>query len=302
VPWTRIEVDQVPPSAVSPSSDTIIIERPSDEDTSNPAELADGSDTAKALNEAGMALDVRIGIHIGPDARLEAMGLKTKLRGDLDVRQSKGGVQVFGEVNLVDGTYKSFGQDLQISKGQVLLAGPPSSPRLNIEAIRDPDNTEDDVTAGVRVTGLASSPSVEIFSDPSMDESSALSYLLRGEGLDSDTSSDSAVTSALIGMSLAQSGQVVGQIGETFGVRDLSLDSSGSGDDSQVVVSGYIAPDLKLSYGVGLFSPIAELTLRYKLFRNLYAEAVSGTAQAVDLLYSFSLGRSELAPRVGKDR
>ena len=135
-----------------------------------------------------------------------------------------------------------------------------------------------------------------------MDESSALSYLLRGEGLDSDTSSDSAVTSALIGMSLAQSGQVVGQIGETFGVRDLSLDSSGSGDDSQVVVSGYIAPDLKLSYGVGLFSPIAELTLRYKLFRNLYAEAVSGTAQAVDLLYSFSLGRSELAPRVGKDR
>jgi len=302
VPWTRIEVDQVPPSAVSPSSDTIIIERPSDEDTSNPAELADGSDTAKALNEAGMALDVRIGIHIGPDARLEAMGLKTKLRGDLDVRQSKGGVQVFGEVNLVDGTYKSFGQDLQISKGQVLLAGPPSSPRLNIEAIRDPDNIEDDVTAGVRVTGLASSPSVEIFSDPSMDESSALSYLLRGEGLDSDTSSDSAVTSALIGMSLAQSGQVVGQIGETFGVRDLSLDSSGSGDDSQVVVSGYIAPDLKLSYGVGLFSPIAELTLRYKLFRNLYAEAVSGTAQAVDLLYSFSLGRSELAPRVGKDR
>ncbi|WP_064503311.1 autotransporter assembly complex protein TamB [Cobetia amphilecti] len=302
VPWTRIEVDQVPPSAVSPSSDTIIIERPSDEDTSNPAGLADGSDTAKALNEAGMALDVRIGIHIGPDARLEAMGLKTKLRGDLDVRQSKGGVQVFGEVNLVDGTYKSFGQDLQISKGQVLLAGPPSSPRLNIEAIRDPDNTEDDVTAGVRVTGLASSPSVEIFSDPSMDESSALSYLLRGEGLDSDTSSDSAVTSALIGMSLAQSGQVVGQIGETFGVRDLSLDSSGSGDDSQVVVSGYIAPDLKLSYGVGLFSPIAELTLRYKLFRNLYAEAVSGTAQAVDLLYSFSLGRSELAPRVGKDR
>ncbi|NVN55918.1 translocation/assembly module TamB [bacterium Scap17] len=302
VPWTRIEVDQVPPSAVSPSSDTIIIERPSDEDTSNPAELADGSDTAKALNEAGMALDVRIGIHIGPDARLEAMGLKTKLRGDLDVRQAKGGVQVFGEVNLVDGTYKSFGQDLQISKGQVLLAGPPSSPRLNIEAIRDPDNTEDDVTAGVRVTGLASSPSVEIFSDPSMDESSALSYLLRGEGLDSDTSSDSAVTSALIGMSLAQSGQVVGQIGETFGVRDLSLDSSGSGDDSQVVVSGYIAPDLKLSYGVGLFSPIAELTLRYKLFRNLYAEAVSGTAQAVDLLYSFSLGRSELAPRVGKDR
>ncbi|WP_024952728.1 autotransporter assembly complex protein TamB [Cobetia crustatorum] len=298
VPWARIEVDQVPPSAVSPSSDTIIIERRTEPSPSNPADIADGSDTAKALNDAGMSLDVRVGVHIGPDVQLKAMGLETKLKGDMDVRQGKNGVQVFGEVNLVDGTYKSFGQDLQIRKGQILLSGPPSSPRLNIEAIRDPDNTEDDVTAGVRVTGLAEQPSVEIFSDPAMDESSALSYLLRGEGLDGSSSSDSAVTSALIGMSLAQSGKVVGQLGQTFGIRDLSLDSSGSGDDSQVVVSGYIAPDLKLSYGVGLFSPIAELTLRYKLFRDFYVQAVSGAAQAVDLLYSFSFGRSELAPRL----
>ncbi len=302
IPWTRIEIEQTPASAVSPSSDTVIIEQSDDSQTENPAEYADGSDTAQALNDAGMALDIKVGVHIGPDAKLAAMGLETKLKGDLEVRQSKGSVQVFGEVNLVDGTYKSFGQDLQISTGQVLLAGPPASPRLNIEAIRDPDNTEDDVTAGVRVTGLASSPSVEIFSDPDMEESEALSYLLRGEGLDGDSSSDDAVTSALVGLSLAKSGKVVGKIGETFGVSDLSLDSTGSGDDSQVVVSGHLAKDLELSYGVGLFTPIAELTLRYKLYRNLYAEAVSGTAQALDLLYTFSVGRSELAPQPGRDR
>ena len=75
-------------------------------------------------------------------------------------------------------------------------------------------------------------------------------------------------------------------------MQDLSLDASGSGDDSQVVVSGYVFDDLKVSYGVGIFSPIAELTLGYRLIQNLYLQAVSGAAQAVDLIYTFSLGRA----------
>ncbi|XNM73766.1 hypothetical protein ACLK11_24285 [Escherichia coli] len=33
-------------------------------------------------------------------------------------------------------------------------SGPPDQPYLNIEVIRNPDATEDDVIAGVRVTGL----------------------------------------------------------------------------------------------------------------------------------------------------
>lgn len=100
------------------------------------------------------------------------------------------------------------------------------------------------------------------------------------------------MTSALIGLSLSQTGSAVGQVGQAFGVQDLSLDASGSGDDSQVVVSGYVFDDLKVSYGVGIFSPIAELTLRYRLIQNLYLQAVSGAAQAVDLIYTFSLGRA----------
>ena len=51
---------------------------------------------------------------------------------------------------------------------------------LNIEAIRNPDATEDDVIAGVRVTGSADQPKAEIFSDPVMSQQEALSYLLRG--------------------------------------------------------------------------------------------------------------------------
>lgn len=85
----------------------------------------------------------------------------------------------------------------------------------------------------------------------------------------------------------AQSGQIVGKIGETFGVSNLALDTQGVGDSSQVVVSGYVLPGLQVKYGVGIFDSIATLTLRYRLMPKLYLEAVSGVDQALDLLYQF---------------
>lgn len=48
-------------------------------------------------------------------------------------------------------------------KGELLFSGPPDQPVLNIEAIRNPEATEDDVIAGVRVTGSADEPKAEIF-------------------------------------------------------------------------------------------------------------------------------------------
>ena len=62
------------------------------------------------------------------------------------------------------------------------------------------------------------------------------------------------MTSMLIGLGVAQSGQIVGKIGETFGVSNLALDTQGVGDSSQVVVSGYVLPrGLHMKYGVGIF-------------------------------------------------
>ena len=91
----------------------------------------------------------------------------------------------------------------------------------------------------------------------------------------------------LIGLGVAQSGQLVGKIGETFGVSDLAVDTQGVGDSSQVVVSGKITNDLQVKYGVGIFDSLATLTLRYRLMPKLYLEAVSGVNQALDLLYQF---------------
>lgn len=272
VPWARIVVHDLPESAVGVSSDMVM--------------LNDNLQPEKPQS-AGIPINSNLNIHVGNNVRIDAFGLKARLTGDLKVAQDKQGLGLNGQINIPSGRFHAYGQDLIVRKGELLFSGPPDQPLLNIEAIRNPDATEDDVIAGVRVTGTADEPKAEIFSDPAMSQQMALSYLLRGQGLDSEQSDSAAMTSMLIGLGVAQSGQIVGKIGETFGVSNLALDTQGVGDSSQVVVSGYVLPGLQVKYGVGIFDSLATLTLRYRLMPKLYLEAVSGVDQALDLLYQF---------------
>ncbi|MDN3680370.1 translocation/assembly module TamB domain-containing protein [Vibrio tapetis subsp. quintayensis] len=272
LPWGRIDIQELPEAAIGVSSDEVLLD--------------DNFEVVKNDSALPMNIVTNINISIGDDFELKAFGLESGLKGKLKVSQKDNSPYIVGEVNLIDGTYRSFGQDLQIKQGKILMNGPADQPYVSIEAIRNPDNTRDDVTAGIRVTGSASEPTVTIFSDPSMQQANALSYLLRGQDIDAETGGN-MMTTTLIGLSLAKSGKVVGEIGQAFGVQDLQLDTAGSGDDSQVTVSGYILPGLQVKYGMGIFNSLGEFTVRYRLMTDLYLEAVSGVTSAVDLLYQF---------------
>lgn len=272
IPWAYIEIKDLPNSTVGISSDEVFLD--------NNLQLEeDKKDSISIISN--------LMVHFGNDVHINAFGLKAKLKGDLKVEQDKQGLELNGQIDIPSGRFYAYGQNLIVNKGQMLFSGPVDQPYLNIEAIRNPDATTDNVTAGVRVTGLADQPKVEVFSAPRKSQQEALSYLLRGQGLAAAGADSNMMTSMLIGMGVAQSGQVVGKIGQAFGVSDLALDTQGVGDSSQVVVSGYIAPGLHVKYGVGIFDSLATLTLRYRLMSKLYLEAVSGLEKALDLLYQF---------------
>ncbi|MFZ4833943.1 autotransporter assembly complex protein TamB [Rouxiella sp. Mn2063] len=272
IPWARITVQELPESAVGVSSDEVMLN-----DQHQPIAPASTS----------IPINTNLVVNIGKDVRLDAFGLKARLEGALKVAQDKRGLGLNGQINIPSGRFHAYGQDLIVRKGQLLFSGPADQPLLNLEAIRNPDSTENNVVAGVRVTGEADAPKLEIFSDPTMSQQEALSYLLRGQGLNNSGADSSAMTSMLVGIGVAQSGKLVGKIGEAFGVSNLALDTQGVGDSSQVVVSGYVLPGLQVKYGVGIFDSLATLTLRYRLMPKLYLEAVSGIDQALDLLYQF---------------
>ena len=272
IPWARITVHDLPESAVGVSSDVVMLN-----DNLQPIET----------RAASIPINSNLMIRIGDNVRLDAFGLRARLTGSLAVTQDKQGLGLNGQISIPQGRFRAYGQDLIVRKGELLFSGPPEQPYVNIEAIRNPQATENNVIAGVRVIGLAPEPAVQLFSVPLMSQQEILSYLLRGQSLNNSGGDGDVMTSMLVGLGVAQSGQIVGKIGETFGVSNLTLDTAGVGDSSQVVVSGYVLPGLQVKYGVGIFDSLATLTLRYRLMPRLYLEAVSGIDQALDLLYQF---------------
>lgn len=276
IPSGSITVNELPKSAVKVSDDVVI--------------LNNNLQPEKVKESSAFAIKTDVNVELGDNVNISAFGLKGRLTGNMRVNQNKKGPQIYGEVNIKDGSYAAFGQNLLIKKGQIIFNGPVDTPYLSVEAIRNPDSIEDDVTAGIKVTGPATAPKIALYSKPAMPQQDILSYILQGKNLDmtNEQDSDDAMTSALIGLGLAQTSHLVGNIGEAVGIKDLSLSTSGAGTDSQVAISGYILPGLQLKYGVGIFNQLAEFSLKYRLMHNFYVQAVSGLDQAVDLLYNFS--------------
>lgn len=97
--------------------------------------------------------------------RLEAYGLKTELNGLLSVKQEKGNLGLFGQINLHNGHYESFGQDLLIRKGIISFSGLPSSTYVKYRSntkLTSMENTN--MTVGAKIVGIADSPEITIFS------------------------------------------------------------------------------------------------------------------------------------------
>ncbi|WMC12399.1 translocation/assembly module TamB [Oceanimonas pelagia] len=275
IPWARIKVKELPESAVRKSSDVVIVQ---------PSGVV--PDIGPAL-----PLDIRVRVRLGEDVRLQAFGLNTNLAGQLRIVQPPGRImRANGEIRLEEGRFKAYGQNLLIRDGSILFSGPLDQPNLRVEAIRNPSSMADSsIVVGVRVTGSAAQPELEVFSEPGMPQAEQLSWLLRGRGLEGgdDTDGNALVQSMLLGAGVGRVGGLVTGVGEALGFQDVAVDTSGSGENTAVNISAYVLPGLQIGYGVGVFSSIGELRLRYELLPRLYLQATSGLSQAIDLFYKF---------------
>ncbi len=240
--------------------------------------------------QQALPLSLNIEVSLLDDVEIDAFGLKANLEGSLALKQAiEQPLSGHGSIDLRDGTYRAFGQNLLINKGVLIFSGPLAKPYIDVDAIRNPEVTRDNVTAGIRIRGEAQRPKVTIYSEPSMSQQEVISYLLRGRSLgdSSGSSEDTMVATMLIGAGIGQSEGTISELGSTFGIKEMAVDTSGEGSDTQVKVSGYVLPGVQVGYGVGVFSPINVISLRYEILPKLILEATNGLQSAVDLLYEF---------------
>jgi len=188
-----------------------------------------------------------------------------------------------GELQLKNGRYRAYGQRLTIRRAELLFTGVISQPFLNIEAIRRID--AENVIAGLRITGSAEQPRIDVFSEPAMSQEQALAYLVLGRPLGADTGDSNLLAQAALGLGLAGSSSITGGLAQRLGIQDFQLDTEGTGVGTSVVATGRLTERLALRYGVGVFEPSNTIALRYQLTRRIFLEAASGLASSLDLFY-----------------
>lgn len=194
-----------------------------------------------------------------------------------------------GEIRLEDGRFKAYGQNLLIEEGSLLFSGNVSEPLFSRLLREDPETMEDkSITVGVKVTEWLPSPRLRYIQGTAVGNRKSCPICCGVRGRVPEWSHPMMMPWLDYWWCRAGSGgRVVSGVAESLGFSDVSLDSKGSGDDTQVIISGYVMPKVQLQYGVGVFTAINEVTLRYELFPRLYLQAMTGLAQAIDIFYKF---------------
>jgi translocation and assembly module TamB len=278
VPSASIRPRKLPESSVSVSADQIIV--------------SDDEETTAAKN---YQISSRVRFILGEQVKFDGFGLRGRITGNLISKDQPGKpTTASGELAIQDGTYRAYGQNLDIRTGRLLFAGGPiTQPGLDIEAVRRP---APGILVGVKARGSMRKPDFSLFSEPGMSQSDQLSWLVLGRPLESNTSSQdkNSMNQAAIMLGLGGGLALTEEFGEKVGIDEISIESDPSDETNQasLLVGKYLSPKLFVSYGVGIFEPVSTLRLRYALGSKwkLVGES-SALRSGADLFYVIELGK-----------
>ncbi len=278
VPFARIETTQVPASAASRSSDVVFVE-----------------DTLSTRH--AVAVKTQLAVELGDSVSFSGFGLRGRLTGSLTVTdESSHPTQGSGEIQIVDGKYRAFGNELTIDPGRFVFGGGPiDNPGLDVRAYRGLSTSQNVMTGsgeivGVNLRGTLRRPEVTVFSNPAMSESEIMSYLVLGRPM-SSSGDQSALASAALLYGMQQGTNMAGDIGKHLALDDAYIEGGSEAKETSFVAGKYLSPKLYVSYAAGLFEHTNTFRVRYSLGRRWTLQAESGQDSSTDLLYWFENGK-----------
>jgi translocation and assembly module TamB len=266
----------IPSARISPRGINSSVSTSPDERVVGLTDLEDDPSTGRHVTTS-------IKVALGEAVRVEAYGLKARLDGDVTVSTVPEDVaRGNGTIEVVDGQYKAFGQDLSITKGLLHYRNAPlNEPQLEIVAERKIKDT--DITVAINVRGTLDNPYIAITSEPSMSSNEALSYLLTGRSIDTLQSGEAAnINQAAENLAVSGGGLLLGGLGTRLGLDEVTVERTGE-DDTSVVLGKALSPKLFVSYGISIAEAINTIKLRYTLNDRWSVKAESGLEQSADL-------------------
>ena len=265
LPRVAVRVDSLPANAVKESADLVL--------------------AGQQPKTAAYRVQTNVELVLGEQVYLSGMGFSSHLQGRLRLRSD--GVTplaAYGEVQLQQGRFSAYGQELSIDPGRLTFNGPLNNPGLAVKASR----TVGAYQVGLEMGGTLMTPSSEVFASPDLPQSDALSLLLTGRLLSAGSSGADAsmLINALAGLGVRQSDGILQDIGHRVGFDELGLTTDDGLAGTTLTVGKRINSRLMVRYMVGAFDGVSRFVTEYRLNRFWEVEIVSSPIeQRGDLIF-----------------
>ncbi|NUO88480.1 MAG: translocation/assembly module TamB, partial [Cupriavidus sp.] len=227
-------------------------------------------------------------VDLGNNFRFRGAGADLRLAGQMGVKSEPlAPMKATGTVRVTEGTYEAFGRKLDIERGIINFNGPIDNPNMNIRAMR----RNQEVEAGVEVTGTVRLPRVRLVSEPNVPDEDKLSWLMFGYGAESAGAgqqrqlSGSALGGAALGLIGGRAGK---GIVSHFGIDEFSIGPSTAGlNDQQVVSMGKaITERMSVGYEQSLTSASNVVKLTWQFSRRWSLIAKGGSINGLSVLFN----------------
>lgn len=245
---------------------------------------------ARAPVVLGLRTDVLLTLDLGQDFQVRGRGLITRVAGSVTLRNAGErslAPLLRGELRAVQGSYKAYGQQLDIEAGVLRFAGPYDNPALDILAIR-PNLSQ---RVGVQITGTAIAPVVRLYAEPELPEAEKLAWLVLGRSAGTGGAEAAVLQQAALAL-LGGSGRgLPGSLGQALGLDEVTMRGSTSNADgtttgASVTLGKRLSRDFYVAYERSLAGTLGTLYILFDLSRRLTLRAQTGEQSAVDLIFT----------------
>jgi translocation and assembly module TamB len=268
-----------PPSTANPTPTAPAGQTPAARDAARPAS-----------NGARLVPDVALTVDMGPDFRVQGRGLNTRLSGTLNLASSSatlGVPRLTGTLTTVRGSYKAYGQQLDIEEGVMRFSGPYDNPALDILAIR-PNLT---VRVGVQVSGTALSPRVRLYAEPELPDAEKLAWLVLGRSGANGGAESAVLQQAALALLGGNGKGLSGGLAEALGLDELSFRGSASNADgttsaAAVTLGKRLSRNFYVAYERSVAGTLGTVYIFYDLSKRFTLRAQTGEQSAIDLIFT----------------
>ncbi|HEY0961937.1 MAG TPA: translocation/assembly module TamB domain-containing protein [Pseudomonadales bacterium] len=256
-------------NAVGVSSDVVIVS---------------GEPGMSAEEQDALPIAANVDVRIGDAVHVSGYDLDATLGGELRIEQVPGRpLLVYGELDIPEGRYEIYNQELNARDGRLVFFGNPANPLLDVRAFRELESGE----VGVHLTGNLDSIQGRLYSTPTLPDNEALSLLVTGKSLGSVNEAESnALVGAIANFGLRRGEGFTERVGSSLGLDSFTVGGGNTLEDSALGLGKYLTPDLLMRYKLGLFDRQSVLGIEYTLTERLKLEVETGISQSVDLNYT----------------